>query len=379
MKARVIAFYLPQFHPIPENDEWWGRGFTEWTNAAKAKPLFRGHYQPHIPSELGFYDLRVPETRVAQANMASQYGVEAFCYYHYWFAGRRLIERPFNEVLASGQPDFPFCLCWANATWSGIWHGNPGRILVEQTYPGAEDFEAHFRELLRAFRDNRYLRVDGKPMFVIYKPRDVPNVQFVARQFRQMAERAGLPGIYLVGVSHHDGWEPKANGFDAAVVQNLPGLKGDVPWRYPLLKLRSKLQGGRLTIYRYKDLLNSFVPVRTRQLEYLPCLVPSWDNTPRSGMNGLVMEGSTPELFRQSLHQALENVSVKPAEHRLVFLKSWNEWAEGNHMEPDLRFGHGYLEVLRSEVLAESRTQDCVHPHDIQLNEYSLSDNNSVR
>jgi hypothetical protein len=194
-----------------------------------------------------------------------------------------------------------------------------------------------------------------------------------------MAERAGLPGIYLVGVSHHDGWDPKGSGFDAAVVQNLPGLKGDVPWRYPLLKLRRKLQGGRLTIYRYKDLLQSFVPERTRQLEYLPCLVPSWDNTPRSGMNGLVMEGSTPELFRQSLHQALENVSAKPSEHRLVFLKSWNEWAEGNHMEPDLRFGHGYLEVLRSEVLVESRTQDCVRPHDFMLNEYSLSDNNPVR
>lgn len=373
MKARIIAFYLPQFHPVPENDEWWGRGFTEWTNAAKAKPLFHGHYQPHIPSDLGFYDLRVPETRVAQAGMASKYGVEAFCYYHYWFAGRRLIERPFNEVLASGQPDFPFCLCWANATWTGIWHGNPGRVLVEQTYPGTEDFEAHFRELLRAFRDNRYLRVDGKPMFIIYKPMDVPNVQFVAQQFRQMAERAGLPGIYLVGVSHHDGWNPKVSGFDAAVVQNLPSLKGDVPWRYPLLKLRRKLQGGRLTIYRYKDLLKSFVPVRTRQLEYLPCLVPNWDNTPRSGMNGLVMEGSTPELFRQSLHQALENVSAKPSEHRLVFLKSWNEWAEGNHMEPDLRFGHGYLEVLRSEVCVESRTQDCVPPHDSALAEFDYN------
>lgn len=348
--TRAIAFYLPQYHPIPENDEWWGKGFTEWTNTAKAKPLFPGHYQPHVPADLGFYDLRVPETRVAQAEMARAYGIEAFCYYHYWFGGQRLLERPFNEVLASGQPDFPFCLCWANATWSGIWHGNPKRILMEQTYPGTEDYEAHFRELLPAFRDERYLKVDGKPLFIIYKPKDVPDVQHVAQLFRQMAEQAGLPGIYLVGVSHHDNWDPKINGFDAAVVQNLPGLTSKVPWRHTLLKLRTKLGGYRLSIYQYKDLLKSFVPECTQQMEYLPCVIPSWDNTPRSGMNGLVMEGSTPELFRQSLRQALEYVSGKPPEHRLVFLKSWNEWAEGNHMEPDQRFGHAYLEVLRNEL-----------------------------
>ncbi len=364
MKARCIAFYLPQFHPIPENDEWWGKGFTEWTNATKATPLFNGHYQPHVPTDLGFYDLRVPETRAAQAEMAREYGVEAFCYYHYWFGGKRLLERPFNEVLESGKPDSPFCLCWANATWSGIWHGNPKRILMEQTYPGTEDYEAHFRELLLAFRDNRYLRVDGKPLFIIYKPKDVPDIQHVVQLFRQMAERAGLPGIYLVGVSHHDNWDPKVNGFDAAVVQNLPGLTGKIPLRHPLIKFRAKLGGHRLTIYQYKDLLKSFVPERTRQMEYLPCVIPSWDNTPRSGMNGLVMEGSTPELFRQSLRQALENVSAKPPEHRLVFLKSWNEWAEGNHMEPDLRFGHSYLEVLRSEVIAADAGGETTSGHE---------------
>jgi len=348
--ARIIAFYLPQYHPIPENDEWWGKGFTEWTNAAKAKPLFQNHYQPHIPADLSYYDLRVPETRIAQADLARQYGIEAFCYYHYWFAGQRLIERPFNEVLETGQPDFPFCLCWANATWSGIWHGNPGRILVEQTYPGVEDYKAHFSELLKAFLDKRYVRVDGKPLFIVYKPKDLPDTRFFVQLFRQMAEKEGLPGIYLVGVSHTDDWDPKVNDFDAVVVQRLPGLTGKVSWRHPFLKLRNKIEGSRLTIYEYKDLVTSFVPPSTKQIDYLPCLIPSWDNTPRSGMNGLVMQGSTPELFRQSVHQALNNVLDKPADHRLVFLKSWNEWAEGNHMEPDLRFGHGYLEVLRSEL-----------------------------
>ena len=146
-RARAIALYLPQFHPIPENDAWWGSGFTEWTNTAKARPLFAGHHQPHVPADLGFYDLRLPETREAQAALARRYGIEGFCYYHYWFAGRRILERPFDEVLASGKPDFPFCLCWANESWTGIWHGAPGRILIEQTYPGPADHAAHFSAL----------------------------------------------------------------------------------------------------------------------------------------------------------------------------------------------------------------------------------------
>jgi hypothetical protein len=354
--SRVIAFYLPQYHPIPENDEWWGTGFTEWTNTAKAKPLFHGHYQPHIPADLGFYDLRVPETRAAQARMAKEHGIEAFCYYHYWFAGERLLEQPFDAVRDSGDPDFPFCLCWANATWTGIWHGNPSKTLIEQTYPGTADYEAHFQELLKAFTDKRYLTVDGKPLFIIFKPNDIPNVQAMTDLFRQMAEKAGLPGLYLVGVSHLDNWDPKINGFDAAIVQNIPGLIGKVPWQYPLLKLKSWLKKGRITVYQYKDLLKSFVPNKTKKLEYLPCVIPNWDNSPRSGMNSLIMQGSTPELFRQSLGQALDNVSTKPADHQLIFLKSWNEWAEGNHMEPDLRFGHHYLKALQAE-LSENKGQ----------------------
>jgi lipopolysaccharide biosynthesis protein len=175
--TRIIAFYLPQFHPIPENDAWWGTGFTEWTNTTKAKPLFPGHYQPHVPADLGFYDLRVPETREAQASMARSYGVEAFCYHHYWFAGKRLLERPLAEVLQSGRPAFPFCLCWANQTWSGVWHGAPDRILVEQTYPGEEDHRVHFSALLPAFTDKRYLLVDGKPLFVVYDPWEIPEPQ----------------------------------------------------------------------------------------------------------------------------------------------------------------------------------------------------------
>jgi lipopolysaccharide biosynthesis protein len=353
-RARVIALYLPQYHPIPENDEWWGPGFTEWTNVAKAKPLFRGHYQPHIPADLGFYDLRVPETRTAQAEMAGAHGVEAFCYWHYWFAGRRILDRPFREVLSSKAPDFPFCLGWANQTWSGIWHGNPGRILIEQTYPGPEDHRAHFRAVLGAFSDPRYVTVDGKPLFLLYRPREFPGVRQFTDIWRELAHEAGFPGIYLVAEAPEP-WNPHEWGFDAALDMSLPDLQGWQPWYRPLRRLRWKwrLIAGRPTIYRYEDISEAFVSQGRSTLPHVKrhvSVLPNWDNTPRSGVKGLVLQGSTPELFRRQVGKALAMVATEPFEHRLVFVKSWNEWAEGNCLEPDLRFGRGYLEALRGEI-----------------------------
>ena len=198
LNARLIAFYLPQFHPIPENDLWWGAGFTEWTNVAKAKPLFQRHYQPRSPADLGYYDLRVPEVRVAQAKLARDAGIEGFCYWHYWFAGKRLLERPFNEVLNSGEPDYPFCLGWANESWSGIWHGAPNRILMEQTYPGTQDYERHFYAVLDAFQDARYIRVRNKPLFVIYRPLEIPKCSAFLEQWQTLASKNGLDGIHFV-------------------------------------------------------------------------------------------------------------------------------------------------------------------------------------
>lgn len=187
-RARLIAFYLPQFHPIPENDRWWGPGFTEWTNVAKAKPLFPGHEQPRLPADLGFYDLRVAETRIAQADMARECGVEGFCYWHYWFGnGRRILERPFQEVLDTGQPGLPFCLAWANQSWNGVWYGNPGAILLEQTYPGTEDERQHYLWASRAFHDHRYMRVDGKPIFVIFAPHDMPSTKSFIEHWRRVS------------------------------------------------------------------------------------------------------------------------------------------------------------------------------------------------
>jgi hypothetical protein len=347
--ARLIALYLPQFHPIPENDEWWGKGFTEWTNTAKAKPLFRGHYQPHVPADLGFYDLRVPETRAAQAELAREYGVEAFCYYHYWFAGRRIIERPFNEVLNSGQPDFPFCLCWANQTWTGIWHGAPDRVLIEQTYPGLDDHRAHFETLLPAFRDPRHVKVDGKPLFSIYRPLEVPEIAKVTQFWRELAVAAGLRGLYLVGLQRLA--NPAALGLDACMTGHLPERRPWISKRRPIKWLLGKYREktGRPSIYRYEDVMDEFWPPTPQGIVDFPCLIPNWDNTPRSGTNGLVLHGSTPDLFRRHVRDVVERIRGRPRDRNLVFIKSWNEWAEGNHLEPDLKFGRRYLEVIREE------------------------------
>ena len=351
---RVIAFYLPQFHPIPENDEWWGKGFTEWMNVAKAKPLFRGHYQPHVPADLGFYDLRVPEARNAQAEMAKEYGIEAFCYYHYWFASKRLLERPFVEVVKSGKPDFPFCLCWANQTWTGIWHGCADKILIEQTYPGHEDHQAHFDELLPAFADRRYVTVDGKPLFLIYRWDEIPNVHEVTDFWRELALKSGLRGLYIVAVLHHKRtWVPEEHGFDGCVRSYLRSPKEQwIPWRHPIKKIIRfyEQKAGKPTVYSYEKTLLEVFADQVQGVEDYPCLMPNWDNTPRSGAGGVVLHGSTPELFRIQVRKALKLAESQPREHRLVFVKSWNEWAEGNHLEPDLRFGKGYLEVLREEM-----------------------------
>ena len=355
VKARAIALYLPQFHPIPENDRWWGKGFTEWTNTAKARPMFPGHYQPHVPADLGFYDLRVPETRAQQAEMARRFGIEGFCYYHYWFAGQRILNRPFDEVLASGQPDFPFCLCWANESWSGIWHGAPKTLLIEQTYPGEVDHRAHFAALLPAFRDPRYIRVEGKPLFLVYRPLALPNPDEVVRLWQRMAKEAGLHGLHMVGnatVAHH---HPVSVGFDA--VMRGPDLKQREwirHWRDPVGRVRQSVRS-RLklpNVFKFAEVLEFHKPQREAVTSY-PCIVHAWDNTPRSNHRGVIFSNADPAIYRQLLEAGIDVIADYPPEQRLIFLKSWNEWAEGNHLEPDMRYGTAYLETLASVLGAE--------------------------
>jgi lipopolysaccharide biosynthesis protein len=352
MKVRVIANYLPQFHPIPENDQWWGKGFTEWTNVAKARPLFPGHYQPHVPADLGFYDLRVPETRAAQAEMASAHGVEAFCYWHYWFAGRLYLQRPLEEVLAAGEPKFPFCVGWANESWTGIWHGAADRVLQEQTYPGEADHVAHFRYLQPFFEDERYLRLNDKPFVLIFKPENIPELGRFVDLWRELAVKAGLGGLHLVAYMPDD-WLPQAHGFDAATWAHqsvLKSIKGQSRLRR---RLRESV-GLPVHAYAYADAVPYMHGpkslVQPLADDHYPSIVAGWDNSPRSGGAATMLHGYTPELFRMHVRNVLQLVAHKPAEDRVVFLKSWNEWAEGNYIEPEQRYGRAFLEVLRDEL-----------------------------
>jgi len=353
LNARLIAIYLPQFHPIPENDAWWGRGFTEWTNVAKARPLFKGHYQPHIPADLGFYDLRLPEAREAQADLARAHGIEGFCYYHYWFNGKRLLERPFNEVLASGKPDLPFCLAWANETWSRRWLGEERDILVEQTYSEEDDYR-HAQWLLQAFADQRNIRVNGRPLFLVYRPKHLPNPQKTTDILRSVCVKNGVPEPFLLGIDGHcPNYDCRQIGFDGTMkfepqLAVLPNFSNDLP---SLSKLKENLGKGivstRLKVYDYSE-ARRLMSCNLPDHPYYPSIMVGWDNTPRRGENGIIVVDNTPEAFASGLAELVKAAGQKPFEDRLIFLNAWNEWAEGNHLEPDLQNGSELLKnVLR--------------------------------
>jgi hypothetical protein len=362
-KARVIAYYLPQYHPIPENDEWWGKGFTEWTNVGKAKPLFKGHYQPRVPADLGYYDLRMPEIREAQAEMASNAGIEGFMYWHYWFGnGRRVLERPFDEVLKTGKPDFPFCLGWANHSWTNIsWNSSAQwqkeSCIVEQKYPGEKDIIDHFNYVLPAFQDHRYISVDGKPIFLIYDPLSIPNPTLFIKTWQDLATQNGLPGIHFVGIAGNnlDSYQKLiTSGFNSINSNGQWSAESKVDGKYYKLirhKIIRKYGGLALDKYDYKEIIKYLLTEIDEKIDVYPTILPQWDRSARSGRRASIYHGSTPELFEKHFLQAMTKVSNKPIENRIIFLKSWNEWAEGNYVEPDIVFGHGYLEIIRKCLL----------------------------
>ena len=363
-KVRVLAYYLPQFHPIPENDLWWGKGFTEWTNVGKAKPLFPGHYQPRVPADLGYYDLRVPETRKAQADMAREYGVEGFVYWHYWFGnGKRLLERPFNEVLASGEPDFPFALAWANETWSGFAHGvsDERPPLMLQRYPGDDDYIAHFNAVLPAFKDKRYITCDNKPIFIIYHASQIPDVSHFIELWQQLAKNSGLNGVYFISYEADTNFsydekerynQRKKEGFDAINIVNM-FIRNN--FERPLLnRIIKKIFYNN---YRFRFIPN-LIPYKSNvyrttlddKEDVFPSVLPNWDHTPRTGIKGVVVYGATPDKFEDSVKYAVDVVKNKEYDKRFIFIKSWNEWAEGNYMEPDLKYGYQYLDALKKYI-----------------------------
>jgi len=348
MKNRLIAFYLPQFHPIKENDLAHGKGFTEWTNVVKATPVFPGHVQPKIPSDLGFYDLRLSESREEQAKLASEYGIEGFCYWHYWLGnGKRLLERPFQEVLDSKTPDFPFCLGWANHSWSGKgWMGDAKGQDIVQEYPGKEDAKEHFEFLLKAFRDERYMKVDEKPILVIYRPMEIPNCADYLAYWRTLAKKAGLPGLYIIGDTPSKNF--KEVGLDGNLFSGQRHLPQDI---WDSQTGWDKLHTKQIKKAPYAKVIKHLTnPDGYSQGEY-PVIIPNWDTTPRLGDDAMIFYNTSPELFRIHVRQILDAVSERRSEENLVFIRAWNEWAEGNYLEPDQEFGRGFLEVLHDEAV----------------------------
>ena len=357
--VRVLAFYLPQFHPIPENDRWWGPGFTEWTNVVKARPLFAGHHQPHLPSDLGFYDLRVPEVREAQAELARRHGISGFCYYHYWFNGRRLLNRPFDEVLLSGRPDFPFCLCWANENWTRVWDGKDRDVLMGQHY-SPEDDQAHIEHLLPAFEDPRYVRIDGKPLFLVYRSELLPDPARTAETWRKAAAAAGVDDLYLARVeSFVSNVDPKSIGFDAAVefapdwaVLPAPMFRRR-PWKL-LATLQHHVGGISVVpnayfehrVYRYEEIVHRMLAKPEVAYKRFRCVTPRWDNSPRRASDSVIFRDSSPEVYEGWLREVVRSTLVTfQGDERILFVNAWNEWAEGNHLEPDHRWGRTYLEA----------------------------------
>ena len=362
-KLEIIAFYLPQYHPFRENDEWWGKGFTEWTNVGKAKPLFKGHNQPRIPTELGYYDLRLPIIREQQAQMARDAGVTSFCYWHYWFGnGKRLIPEVFQEVLDSGKPDFPFCLGWANHSWYAKNWNSDGttteKLLMEQTYPGVEDEKMHFEFLLKAFKDSRYVKIEGCPLLYIFAPRDLP--QEYVDNFRKWTKEAGFPDIYFVA-NLTDVRSPKEDflkkGYNAVSYQrlgakmitgtdiNAKAKRAMARWA---LKIKGFVKHRPPFMHDYRTLYHELLTKEDFAEEVIPAIVPQWDHTPRSGWNGTLFVNATPDYFYLHAKEAL--FAVKSKKHPIIFLKSWNEWGEGNMMEPDLTYGRGFINALRKAV-----------------------------
>jgi hypothetical protein len=368
--AAAIAFYLPQYHPIPENDQAWGAGFTEWDNVVSARPLFRGHRQPVLPSELGFYDLRVPEVRSAQAALASSHGIEAFCYYHYWFHGRRVLERPFDDLLASSEPTLPFCLCWANEPWTRAWDGRTGETLIEQRHSDADD-TAHGRWLAGVFSDDRYLRLDGRPVFAVYRARGLPDALRTTETWRKVFSDEGVGEVLLLRVESlvDETGDPRSLGFDAAI-QFPPawrlvrgGQRRTRPWR---VLRRAHLSSDAFTRHRvhdYTTFARRSMAEQAASYPRFPGVTPSWDNSPRRSVDAVILRDPSPAVYEAWLDDAFIRARTE-APAPWVFINAWNEWAEGNMLEPTRDLGRAFLEATqravlraRSSGLAQKRSQ----------------------
>ncbi|MEW6512986.1 MAG: glycoside hydrolase family 99-like domain-containing protein [Pseudomonadota bacterium] len=337
---RLIAFYLTQFHPTPENDLWWGKGFTEWTNVTKAQPLFEGHRQPHLPSDFGFYDLRVRETRQDQIRVAKQYGVDGFCYHYYWFSGTRILNRPLDDMLADPDSDMPFCLCWANENWTRRWDAADHQVLIAQKYLPDDDLN-FIKSLVPFFEDSRYIRVDGKCFLIVYRPQHLPDARKTAGIWREYCRSIGLGEIHLCAALTHGNEDYVQYGFDSGV-------------EFPPHNLRSSSNiNQEITFYnsfrgnviQFSATAQSYLDHTYGDLRVFKTVFPSWDNTARTKERALVVLNGTPENYEYWLSSSIDKANKADQGENLVFINAWNEWAEGCHLEPDRWFGHGFLEA----------------------------------
>ena len=346
---RLIAFYLTQFHPIPENDKWWGKGFTEWTNVTKARPLYDGHYQPHLPTDLGFYDLRVRATRHDQIRLAKEYGIDGFCYHYYWFSGTRLLNQPLDDMLADPESNMPFCLCWANENWTRRWDAAEHEILIAQRYLPDDDLD-FIRSLVPFFSDPRYIRVDGAPFLIVYRPQHLPDARKTVAVWRDFCRTAGIGEIHVCAALTHGNLDHAQFGFDSGVEfppHNLQcrNLARNIAFREPF--------GGY--VVDYAEIARAYLDRRYQHPNVFRGVFPAWDNTPRTGSRGVIVMGTSPENYECWLAQAIgRSARDFPEQERLVFINAWNEWAEGCHLEPDRRYQRRYLEA----TLAAKREPD---------------------
>ncbi len=343
---RLIAFYLPQFHPIPENDLWWGQGFTEWRNVTSATPVFEGHAQPRLPGDLGFYDLRMADVMEQQADLARRYGIEGFCYYYYSFGGKRLLEMPLERMLKTGSPQFPFCLCWANENWTRRWDGQEQEILMAQSHSPQEN-AAVMRDLVRYLRDPRYIRINGRPLLLIYRTSLFPDIRATSEQWRQIGREEGLGEIYLAAVESFGSnatVDPVTYGFDFTVAFPPHGT----PYKNSLSKLKLKREA---LVYHYRDMIRHARGQESHHLNRFLGVCPGWDNTPRRKQGSTIFAKATPGDYQAWLEWTIRQTQRwQQGENRMVFINAWNEWAEGAVLEPDARHGHAYLEATRNAL-----------------------------
>ncbi|NBP40352.1 MAG: glycosyl hydrolase [Betaproteobacteria bacterium] len=354
-KVRLIAFYLPQFHPIAENDQWWGKGFTEWTNVTKAQPLFEEHYQPHLPTELGFYDLRLRQTRHEQIELAKSYGIDGFCYHYYWFSGKRLLNKPIDDMLADPASEMPFCFCWANENWTRRWDAADHEVLIAQQYREEDDL-AFIQELAPVFRDPRYIRVDGKPLLIVYRVQHLPDPLRTAAIWRNHCREAGIGEIRLCAALTHGNESFRQYGFDSGV-------------EFPPHNLRDASVNAEIQFFNpFKGYVLQFATIArsylTRDYADEPVfktVFPSWDNTARTGQRAVVVLNGTPANYAHWLSSTIEKTLQAGASDPLVFINAWNEWAEGCHLEPDRKYGRAFLEATAAAKRGEQQFPSFPH------------------